>query len=120
VVVKDALNDAPPKIYSEIVLVVVRHVLTVISGTLLSHGLATKDQQTALIDLSAGIATGLVVMAWSAWQKWQAKRVLMIAAALAKISEAAAVETAKSGDWYSSVLTPPKVVPVAIIPEKEE
>ncbi len=106
-----------PTLYSDSGLAIVRHLLTVSSGIMLSRGWLSQDDVTQFIDVGVGAATLLATVGWSVWQKHTSKKVLMSALAEAEITEKVAGQRASAGIDTPSVLTPPTVVPAPVEPK---
>lgn len=61
-------------LYAQIAALALRHGLTWASGVLVSLGALQADQQAQFVTMLSGVGMGLVALAWSAYQKYSAKR----------------------------------------------
>jgi len=104
-----------PTIYLDSALGIARHLLTVAAGVLVSKGLVSSEGTTQFVELGVGVLTFVITIAWSVYQKHNAKKVLVVAlAAPPGTTEAEATKKASKGVDVPSVLTPPTVVPESI------
>jgi hypothetical protein len=100
-------------IYRDQILGVLRHVLTIGAGMLVTNGYLT----TGLVspELIAGAAVALLTIGMSAYQKFTARQVLVVAlASKTPVSETQVTSKIALGLPIPSVLTPPDVVPVPV------
>ncbi len=102
---------AVPTIYMETALSLLRHLLTLVAGILVTTGLISKDGTDEFIKLGIGFATFAATVLWSIYQKHSAKKVLVTALVEAETSEHEIKAKVALGESVPSVLSPPGAVP---------
>lgn len=101
-----------PTIYINGASAVIRHVLTMLSGWLMTRSWLTPEQGTQFIEMGVGALVFIGTVGWSLWQKHRAKKVLVVALANADMSENQVEKIAVSDKPSPTVLSPPTQVPV--------
>lgn len=101
-----------PTIYVNQVSAIIRHLLTAVSGWLLTRGWLSAEHGTQLVEVGAGALMFALTVGWSLWQKHRSKKVLVVALAQAEMSENQAEKVAASDKPTPTVMSPPAHVPV--------
>lgn len=101
-----------PTIYWNSLAAILRHVLTAVSGLMISKGWMTASQTSAQgIESLAGTIVLLASIGFSIWNQYKSKQILNVALASNVSTEVEAVQKVKKGENIPSVFTPPNQIP---------